>query len=287
MNLRWTDRRVWVSLWLALAVALSWLKPLDTLAQAQAEAGLSRALAAFATARALNAVVSVVQGTEVSAGFGLGVTLTPGQVLDPVNDLIEQFSTVTLWASLAFGAQVLLMKMGAFWGVSLLLSLVAVVCGAWLLRGKPWPRPLKGLLAMVLVLRFALPLVSVGSDLAFQSFMAEGFQSSQQGLGQSAAHLGALQAGEKPLGPTGAASGQPGAEGKAERNAEREAISPPASPRWWDVPARVQALKQAADQAVNDIIRLAVIFCVQTLVLPLLMGWLLLAAARRWAGERG
>jgi hypothetical protein len=268
MTLRWTDRRWWVSLLLVLAVALSWLKPLDTLALAQAEAGLGRALAAFATARTLNAVVSVVQGTEVSAGLGVGVTLTPGQVLDPVNDLIEQFSTLTLWASLAFGVQILMMNMGAFWGMSLLLTLVAVACVAWLWAGRSWPGPLKGLLAVVLLLRFALPLVNVGSDLAFQTFMTERFQTSQQGLGQSATHLGVLQAG-------GGQAGGAGVDAKA------------ASPRWWDVPARLEALKQAADQAVNDIIKLAVIFCVQTLILPLLMVWVLLTAARRLAGSGG
>lgn len=265
MNVHWTDRRWWVSLVLALAIALSWFKPLDTIAVEQAEAGFGRALAAFATARALNAVISVVQGTEVSAGLGLGVTLTPGQVLDPINDLIEQFSTLALWASLAFGAQVLMLKMGAFWGMSLLVTLLAVACMGWLWSGRPCPVHLKGLLAVVLLLRFALPLVNVGSELAFQAFMAERYQISQQGLGDSARALGALQ------------------EGRQTGGTEPLGLKPP-SPRWWDVPGQLDALKQAGEQAVNHIIHLAVIFCVQTLVLPLVLGGVLLAAGRRLAG---
>ncbi len=269
LNVSWTDRRAWLSLLLALAVGLSWFKPLDNLALAQAEAGLGRALAAFATARALNAVVSVVQGTEVSAGLGVGVTLTPGQVLDPVNDLIEQFSILTLWASLAFGVQVVMMNMGAFWGMSLLLTLVSGACIAWLWLRRPWPETLKGALAVVLLLRFALPLVNVGSDLAFQHFMSERFQTSQQSLGQSASTLGDLQA---------------GAAASPRSDSDAPVASPP---RWWDVPARLDALKQAAEQAVQDIIRLAVIFCVQTLILPVLMIWVLLTTSRRFVGRGG
>ena len=75
----------------------AWLAPLDAPATEQVEAGLKRALISFAAARALNGVISVAQGTEVSVQpLGVGVTLAPGQLLDPINDLIEQFSNLML-----------------------------------------------------------------------------------------------------------------------------------------------------------------------------------------------
>ena len=79
---------------LVLLVGLTWLQPLDQLAQAYSEAGLKRSLTAFAAARGLNAVISVIQGTEVTGGAFVNVTLALGQVLDPVNDLVEQFAQV-------------------------------------------------------------------------------------------------------------------------------------------------------------------------------------------------
>ena len=42
---------------LAVVVACAWFKPLDDMAGAQAQAGFKRAVASFATARALNAVI--------------------------------------------------------------------------------------------------------------------------------------------------------------------------------------------------------------------------------------
>ena len=71
-------------------VLLSALTPVDRLAETQYQELFQRALITFALARTLNGVISAVQGTELALQpAGVGVTLTPGQVLDPVNDLVE------------------------------------------------------------------------------------------------------------------------------------------------------------------------------------------------------
>ena len=76
-----------------------WLTPPDRAAARQVEAGLRRALVTYAAARALNAVISVAQGTEVALEpGGVGVVFAPGQALDPINDLVEQFSALMLLA---------------------------------------------------------------------------------------------------------------------------------------------------------------------------------------------
>ena len=89
---------------LVAIVALAWAKPLDAIAETQVDAGLKRALTSFAVARVLNGIISVAQGTEIAlTPGGIGANLTPGQILDPVNDLVEQFSELMLFASVAFG----------------------------------------------------------------------------------------------------------------------------------------------------------------------------------------
>ena len=57
-------RRSLLLLGLAVVLGSAWLAPLDSSASHYAEAGLKRALVSFATARTLNAVISVVQGTQ-------------------------------------------------------------------------------------------------------------------------------------------------------------------------------------------------------------------------------
>ncbi len=256
-------RRYALALFMLAAVACAWLGPLDAPAAGQVDAGLKRALISFASARALNAVISVAQGTELSVQpLGVGVTLTPGQLLDPVNDLIEKFSTLMLAASVAFGVQKALIAMGGWWAVSLALSAVALGW-AWLyLRRQAIPVWLSRALVILLMLRFAIPVVTLGSDLLWQKFLATDYQASQQGIDSTSTQAAKLA-------PPPVAQSQ----GMLDRM------------KGWlaenaDVRARFEELKQAAEQATEHIIRLIVVFLLQTLVIPLLLLWALYALAR-------
>ncbi len=237
---------------LALAVACAWLRPLDDMAGVQAQAGFKRAVASFATARALNAVISVVQGTELSVQpLGVGVTLTPGQMLDPLNDLVERFSELMLMASVAFGVQLLLLEMGVHWGMSLLLSLAAAgwAWQTWL-RKRP-PALLTRVLVALLLVRFIVPLAGTASDLVYRGFMQEQYAAGQQGIEQASQALGALA-------PDG---------GAADR-------------KWWQLDKHIGQLGATIDKTVEHAIRLIVVFLLQTLILPLAVFWILLRTSR-------
>jgi len=254
---------------LAAILLVTWVLRLDDAALAQVDAGWKRALATFAAARALNAVISVAQGTELAIQpAGVGVTLAPGQALDPVNDLIEQFSTLMLLAAVAFGAQRVLIGIGAWWPLSLLLSAVAVGWAVWRWRGTAPPRRLVQAMVVLLVVRFMVPVVALGSEAAFQLFLKTDYQAGQQTLETSSSQIDKMN-------PPVAAP--PADESMAERVR-----------RWWaqgsNVGERFEALKAVANRAVEHVVRLIVVFTLQTLVLPLLLGWLLWRLARAAAG---
>ena len=76
---------------LLLVGVLSVTPFMDNRAAGDYEQLFQRAFVTFALARTINGVISVVQGTEVALQpAGVGVTLTPGEILDPVNDLVER-----------------------------------------------------------------------------------------------------------------------------------------------------------------------------------------------------
>lgn len=256
-----------------LALVLgAWLAPLDAPAQAQVDAGLKRALISFASARALNGVISVAQGTEMSVQpLGVGVTLAPGQLLDPVNDLVEQFANLMLMASVAFGVQKVLLIMGSHWGLSAALSLAAVAWGVWAWRQRQAPRALSGVLVALLMLRFALPLATLGSDQLWQRFLADDYAASQQAMDRATGQVEQLNP------PVQSGQAQPGwldrLKGWVANNG--------------DLKARFDRLQQAAEQATEHIIKLMVVFLLQTLVMPLGLMWALLALARAALGGRG
>lgn len=259
-------RKVIVVLSVAALIVCSWLAPLDAPAMEQVDAGLKRALLSFATARALNAVISVAQGTEASIQpLGFGVTLTPGQVLDPVNDLVEQFSNLMLVASVVFGVQKVLISIGSYWPISLLLT-VAALGWAWCCFRQPPPSALLSrLLVILLMLRFAIPVVTIGTDLLWQKYLAADYAVSQNSISSASGQADKLS---------------PSIPSTSENQGLMEKVK-----EWFsknaDIKVHFQNLKDAVERATEHIIKLIVIFVLQTLVIPLLLLWALYGVARR------
>lgn len=256
----------------AVAVILAaWFAPLDMPATERVDAGLKRSLVSFASARALNAVISAVQGTEISAQpMGFGVVFTPGQVLDPVNDLVEKFSDAMLAASVAFGVQKVLIGVGSYWPVSALLSLLVVLWAALSLRGQapPW---LVRLLLILLLVRFAIPAVTLGTDFLFEKFLAADYAANQQAIELAS---GQIEQSEAPVPLADAGVLDRMKNWFAEKN--------------LDAGARLEELKQTAEKITERVINLIVIFLLQTLVIPLLLLWAMYGAAKaafEWPGR--
>lgn len=74
-----------------LTVLVSWLEAIDRHTAEYIDGALVQATATFAIARAFNAIVSVLQEFTVSI-FTFEIAI--GQALDPINDLVEQFSSL-------------------------------------------------------------------------------------------------------------------------------------------------------------------------------------------------
>lgn len=258
-------RHIFLASALAVLIFCSWFAPLDNAATQQVDAGLKRALVSFATARTLNAVISVAQGTEVSVQpLGVGLNFAPGQLLDPVNDLVEQFADLMLMASVAFGVQKILIVMSAYWLISLVFTGVALTWAWFYFRQRPPPAWLPRLLVILLMVRFAVPSVNIATDWVFQKFLATDYEVSLKVVDGASGQVAELT----PPPPNTTDN-----QGLLENTR-----------RWWsqnmDMKTRFESLKQAAEQATENIIKLIVIFLLQTLLIPLLLFWALYHAVR-------
>lgn len=240
------------------AVACAWLPAVQQRADAQVDAGLKRALLAFAAARTLNAAISVAQGTQVALQpAGVGVTLTLGEVLDPVNDLVEQFSSLMLAAAVAFGVQKVLLAVGAHWAVSLAVTAVALgwALAYWHGRAPPW---LVRTMVVLVAVRFAMPVTALGSDWVFQRFLADDYRQAQAALDALSAQV------EHGNAATAAEPKEQGLLDRLKRWGEERTAE-------WR--GRVDELRQAAERAAEHLVRLMVVFVLQTIVLPLALLW--------------
>jgi len=221
--------------------------------EAALEENLARAAALFATARALNAAISVAQSAEVSAGVGVQGTVSPGQALDPVNDLVERFSSVMLTATVALSGTLLLVQAGDLWGLSVLLpaGLGLVLLSLWLpgAAGAGARRAGLVLLVAALLAKAGLPAAVLLTEAMAQRLI-------DPGIAAAGATLEAVEV------PGLAAAGE--------------------DPGWLerlramnDVTGQVTRAVQAAGDLADDIVQLTVAYTLKIVVLPLGTLWLL------------
>ena len=249
-------------------VALSWSTKLDAVATTSTEQALQRALIAFAAARALNSAISVAQGTEVALQpAGVGVTLSVGEALDPVNDLIERFSWIVLAASASLGAQILLVDIFSSLAFRVALSVVAgaYVVAVWM---RPTWRWIDRVAVAALVVRF-----TVTCSLILAAFAGDAVIEARQAEGLAELSLAADRARDEPTPPNAGT----GLADSIERfiTGAREAL---------DVDRHLAELERAAEQTIATLIDLIIVFSVQSIVLPLLSAAAVLFAVRQiWA----
>lgn len=289
----------------------------DTSSMDFAQKSLSRALVTFGVARTLNGVISVAQGTELAfEPGGVGVIVTPGQVLDPVNDLIERFSSVMLVAASSLGLQIILLKITSTWQLTILLvvALVAWLTLVWS-SGATLQR-YKGIIVnatlLLVFIRFAVPVVVICTNLLFNTFLLDEHNSAAAALeGTSAKIEGVSKQNEVSEGTGEGSQAENEGVSNARESSEENKVS------WFEMTAedlkeiaskfgssttdlgarisnwvdsvsvgeKLDMLKTSAAEATEHIIDLIVVFVLQTVLLPIGFLWLFVEVLKTGAAK--
>lgn len=134
--------------------SLSWL---DTNTENYLEDNRNKALVVFASARAINGIISVMQTAEISVIVG---SASIGELLDPANDLVERFSSVMLISLVSLAVQEVLFGIGKDIGLRPLLAIGFAALGiATLGKGTFVEKCFKSVGSVVLTLAIFLKLV--------------------------------------------------------------------------------------------------------------------------------
>jgi len=241
---------------------------LDARASSYYNGAVAKALATYAAARVLNAGISAVQGTELAVSpAGVGVRLSVGEILDPINDLIERFSWIMLLSTVSLGIQKALLEIGIWVGfrVLMVLAVAALLAGLWLPlyagRAKLRTLGLRILVAAVVV-RFCIPVVGVTSQALDTVFFADTYKQSTESLEVIRGKV------RMPI--------EIPAQGEGEEDAGLlESLRKRAQETkdMLNVQARLDALKETVEAGVDHIMSLMTVFLLQTVVIPLIVLW--------------
>jgi len=269
----------WILSLLLLVVGIVSMTPVvDDRAATDYEQLFQRAFVTFALARTINGVISVLQGTEIALQpAGVGVTLTPGEILDPVNDLVERFSWIMMGATISLGVQNVLLDISAWWVIQVLVSALA----AWLLirlwypgQGAQMNRILfRRVFPLLLFIRFAVPVMLIANDLLYQQFLEQRYEQSTEIVSDAGRELEQIQAEVKTQSQQG-----------DEETGMLDSIA-----RAWsntvdtmDLSGRLQRIRNRAADVIEHLIQLSVVFVLQTAILPVAFLWLFTQVIKRF-----
>ena len=289
-------RKSLYTLLMVLVAAVAATGVADDVSDDYAEDALKRALATFAVARTLNGVISVAQGTEIALEpGGVGVMLTPGQILDPINDLVERFSSVMLVAASSLGLQIVLLDILSWWVLTA--ALIASLAAALLLLWSPQLRENR-LIAMIprvalalTVIRFALPVIIICTNFVFETFLETRHDEAAGELSASATQIEQISADIEAAGGSADAAGteDDAFELPSWDDLRESAARLYSSTTDWirsnRVSERITGLQESASNATSHIIDLIVIFVLQTIIFPVVLLWLFVEALKALASR--
>lgn len=153
-----------------LLVALAWFDLLDQRASGHMMDVMMESLAAFGIAKVLNGAISVLQSVELSIGVA---SVTVGEALDPLNDLVEMYATLM---KLSIGSlviqNILLEIVSTLFFKALIAVTGALFALSVLLRGLERSTLSFRLFVFAVFLRFAVVL-AVGASSLVDSFILE------------------------------------------------------------------------------------------------------------------
>lgn len=258
---------------LLLASLLAGSKALDHFGEEYANEALKRALISFAVARTLNGLISVAQEAEIAMQpAGVGLNVSPGEILDPVNDLIERFSLVMLVAASAIGVQKLLLAISAWDLFNYLVIGFWLIYGVMLIIKRNQPKGLHPLwhktVIFLILVRFATPAMALTNEGLYQLFLATNYQQATTEL------EGVSQTIENNTPEQDAESQQEKSAYQGAKEWFSNAIS------QLDIKKQIQAYQDAAERASQNVIELITVFIVQTILFPLFFLWLIYRSGR-------
>jgi len=180
-------KKIIISFFITLLLIVSFVGVIDKNSSTELDKAFTRSFTVFAIARGLNGVISVVQGTEIYATpAGVGVNFAVGQIVDPMNDMVERFSFVMLMSTVSLGVQEIILELSdtnilkfllLFFGLlSILLLFVEK-----LRQKNVFDFVLKAFFVLAF-LRFLVPILVISNEIVYENMLGPKYEQARSAL---------------------------------------------------------------------------------------------------------
>ena len=153
-------------------IIISYTVQIDQKGESIVEDSLSNAVKVFAVAKGLNGAISLAQGTEINAAI---LTISIGEVLDPINDLVEQFSWIMLASITSLGIQKILLNFVSGDIFTFIVILAIVILNIWMFVRFTNDVKIRDIFFRVTIilifLRFSIPIMSMLNSFVYEHYV--------------------------------------------------------------------------------------------------------------------
>ncbi|SNZ09857.1 hypothetical protein SAMN06265182_1636 [Persephonella hydrogeniphila] len=234
---------------------------LDKKGESYFQENLKKLAATYAVVRGLNAGISVIKDSEIDiAPGGVGATIAAGEIVDPIDDIVERFSYIILISIISLGIQktVLIIGVDIFFK---LFSAGLAVLGVYILTGKKlfYILSLKVIFLSVLV-RFFLPISAIFSDISYNTLFRENVEIARNNISEL---IQLLKTEEISLQEENSVIGKI-------KNIQKS----------FQIEKKLQIIKDYSSKIIDSIIILSIAFVFQNILIPIFVVWLFIKSAQ-------
>ena len=160
---------------------VSWWGAVDNLAAYVNGESIKDAAIIYGVARSINGVISLIQSAEISAIVG---SVRPGELLDPMNDLIERFSSVMAWSLSSLVLQKVLLSVFSSYSFKVIFTVCCALMFIlkWLPLSVHFAARAWSLFLIIASLRFSIAIVCALTAAVDQGFIQKMEQASFQAV---------------------------------------------------------------------------------------------------------
>ncbi len=180
---------------IVILVIVSWSGLLDKVSFNYLDDTFISAVSSYAAARGLNMAISVAESFTVSAGIA---SVSLGEALDPLNDLVERFSELITLAIGSIVVQKILLTIvsSLFFKVSLTVSAILLSVSMYI-KDSPFLKILSQLFIFLVFLRLSLSLMMLLNYTVDQSFLNEQIEHNKEQVQLFSDELDDISSGRK------------------------------------------------------------------------------------------
>lgn len=170
---------------------------LDSRAEDYFQESIAKAGVSYGVCRLINGTVSVIQQSSIQLEpAGIGMSLAVGQIVDPINDMVERLSDVLVLSITSLGVQEIMHEISVVLAPPVMATILLLLSLAMWFKSEKFlsfQRVLQNLVIILVIARCCLAVSSIANGFLQEHFFEDRIVEANAKLSDSTVQLGTIE----------------------------------------------------------------------------------------------